>query len=106
MSRDSDDPGKLVAGELLRGEPPPCVFAGGARQRQTFRGRLEPVQSGVTSQRSPNPEPCRSNGRVPSPPAFDDKILRSARLMIGRMTAPSARMMLLPGLSPEKYVFR
>jgi hypothetical protein len=42
----------------------------------------------------PNSEPCRSNGRVPSAPlpALDDKILRSASvLMIGQMIAPSAR---------------
>jgi hypothetical protein len=40
----------------------------------------------------PNSEPCRSNGRVPSAPAFDDKILCFASLlMIGRMIAPSAR---------------
>jgi hypothetical protein len=28
----------------------------------------------------PNTEPCRSNGRVPSFPAFEDKILGSAQL--------------------------
>ena len=35
-------PGKTVAGEPLR-QQPPCVFAGGARQRPRLRGRLEPA---------------------------------------------------------------
>jgi hypothetical protein len=41
----------------------------------------------------PNSEPCRSNGRVPSLPAFDDQdtSFSQAFLMIGQMIAPAAR---------------
>ena len=46
---------KPVAAELLPGEPPPCIFAGGARQRQTFRGRLGPVQFGFTCKKVAEP---------------------------------------------------
>jgi hypothetical protein len=43
---------KPVAGEPLRREPP-CLFAGGARQRRQIRGKLEPASIGAPNEGSP-----------------------------------------------------
>jgi hypothetical protein len=53
----------------------------------------------------PNSEPCRSNGRVPSASAFDDKILRSADDRTDDC-AFGAMMSLPPAKVQKNYVFR
>ena len=45
---DTPDPGKPVAAEPLRHEPPPCAIAGGTGQRHWSRGRLEQALFGFT----------------------------------------------------------
>jgi len=56
----------------------------------------------------PNSEPCRSNGRVPSLPAFDDQgtSFRSAFDDRTDDCAFGAMMSLVPGEGSENYVFR
>jgi hypothetical protein len=68
--------------------------AGGTRQRHPFRDRLEPALFGFTCLRVAEP---RNSAALTAGflPAFADKIrLPEKRLMIGRMIAPSAPMML------------
>lgn len=88
-------PSKPVAGEPIR-HVPPCVPASGARQRKWLRGTLEPALIGdLTKVAIPEPHRFQRWGSFLLP-AFEVKIhLQPASLMIGRMMAPSAQMMLL-----------
>jgi hypothetical protein len=98
--------GKPVAAEpILR--VPPCVLAGGARQRQWLRGTLEAALIGDLTKVA-MPELRRFQRRSSFLLlAFHVKIhLQTVSLMTGRMMAPSARMMLSTGSRSENYVFR
>jgi hypothetical protein len=79
----------------------------GPRQRHALRGRLEPPLFGLPDEGCRTRNPAASNDRVPSLHASDDTILRSAGLMtmIGRMTAPAARMMSLFRREVQKTTF-
>jgi hypothetical protein len=60
------DPGKLVAAEPLRHEPPPCVIAGEDWTTAVVSWQVGTSSVLFTCRWLPNTEPCRSNGRVPS----------------------------------------
>ena len=82
--RDTLCPRKLVAGEPLRCEPPPCAFAGGARQQQRLRDRLEPARFGRPDEgrRTRNPVALTAGFLFPS--AFHDTIVRFTGLLDDR----------------------
>ncbi len=98
-------PSKPVAGEPIR-HVPPCVLAGGARQRQWLRATLEPALIGdLTKVAIPEPRRFQRRGSFLLS-AFEVKIhLQPASQMIGRMMAPSAQMMLLATAPVHKTTF-
>ena len=63
-SRRSPFLGKPVAGGPPRHEPP-CLFAGGPRQRRQFRGNLKPAWIGAPKEGSPYRNPVASDDGVP-----------------------------------------
>jgi len=75
----------------------------GTRQRHSLHGRLEPPLFGLPDEGLPNRNPAASNDRVPSLHASDHTI--ACLMMIGRMTAPAARMMSLFRRDVQKTTF-
>ena len=106
-SRGIRCPSKTVAGEVPPQESP-CVSTGGTGQGRLLRGRLEPARMWWPD------EGCHTG--TPSLPTTGSLPVSCLRrhittslglLMIGRMIAPLARMMLLAfGSYSENYVFR
>lgn len=100
-------PGNIAAVEPLRS--PPCLLAGGTRQRQRLRGRLEPDGIGGPHEgrHTGTPSVATAGFWVTFPPYDAHITLFPALLMIGRMIrASTARTMLLAsGSCSENYVF-